>query len=77
MFKRTKPQLDITDHPEVITALNAMWQQAYEAGRRDALAIVTDFAEQERADRALTPTGVAYLEGIAAVIERLEQDASG
>jgi hypothetical protein len=32
MFKRKPTQLEITDHPEVIAALNAMWQQAYEAG---------------------------------------------
>ena len=49
MFKRKKaPQFEITDHPAVIAALNAMWEAAYEAGRRDALAIVVDLSEETR-----------------------------
>lgn len=68
MFKRGKTQqFEITEHPEVIAALNAMWQQAYDAGRRDAVAIVTDFRE-ELADRGHE----ASVDFASEVIERLE-----
>lgn len=78
MFKRGKSQqFEITEHPAVIAALNAMWQQAYDAGRRDALAIVEDFRDETDERRVATPTFVAFLEGIDAVVERLGQQASG
>lgn len=69
MFKRTKPQLEITDHPEVIAALNAMWQQAYDTGRRDAVAIVQDFREERDIDELMGSTVAIEL------IERLKPDA--
>lgn len=74
MFGRGKPQpFDITEHPDVIKALEAMWQQAYDAGRRDALAIAKDLYEEEMArGMAADDTGSQhYRDGIAEVIDRL------
>lgn len=75
MFKRFKPNpLDVTEHPEVLAALTAMWDAAYAAGRADALAIARDWRDTAvlenggRSDRAIA----AYIEGVDAVIGELE-----
>ena len=68
MFGRGKqPQFEITEHPDVIAALNAMWQQAYDAGRRDAFAIAQDFREE-----IVDCWQGSYLDGVDEVIEKLE-----
>lgn len=75
MFRRDKQRpFDITEHPDVIKALESMWQQAYDAGRRDALAIAKDLYEEELARGvAADDTGSQhYRDGVADVIERLE-----
>ena len=74
MFKRKKaPQFEITEHPEVLKALDAMWQQAYDAGRRDALAVARDEVA-EMASRPWEGDGDqdVYLEGMQRVVEMLE-----
>jgi len=74
MFKRKQTQqFEITEHPEVIAALNAMWDAAYEAGRRDALLIATDDLA-EMASRPWEGDGdrSSYFEGMERVIEQLE-----
>ena len=51
MFGRGKQaKFEITEHPDVLKALEAMWQQAYSAGRRDAMAIVSDLRDELRSD---------------------------
>lgn len=75
MFGRGKQQpFEITEHPDVLKALEAMWAQAYDAGRRDALAIAKDLYEEELArGMAASDTGSQhYRDGVADVIERLE-----
>lgn len=80
MFKRKQTQpFEITEHPEVIAALNAMWQQAYDTGRRDAVAIARDLLDEGPSDdrlpepgHGLGPARSWWADGISEVIERLE-----
>jgi hypothetical protein len=73
MFKRKQTQFEITEHPDVTAALNAMWEAAYEAGRRDALAIAKDELA-EMASRPWEGEGkqATYLEGMERVVDALE-----
>ena len=78
MFKRTQPQtFEITEHPDVIKALDVMWQQAYEAGKADALALVEDWLAEVR-DRNRTADDEdalsdEYLDGIEDAVKTIEQ----
>jgi hypothetical protein len=84
MFKRKHTQFEITEHPDVIKALNAMWDAAYQAGRADTLAIVRDLRDEaslaativdevaNRYGRAPSEALVAWQLGMDLVIGRLE-----
>lgn len=73
MFRRKKPPpFDLTEHPQVLAALDAMWQQAYETGRRDAVAIARDFLAEEDAATGDRRAERTYLAAIEMVIDRLE-----
>lgn len=71
MFGRGRQQqFEITEHPDVLKALEAMWAQAYDAGRRDAVAIAKDLRDEARADAV--NYGGEYTMALVDLIERLE-----
>ena len=71
MFGRGRQQqFEITEHPDVLKALEAMWAQAYDAGRRDAVAIAKDLRDEARADAV--SYGGEYTMALVDLIERLE-----
>ena len=70
MFRRSKQsEFDIADHPELLAALVALEQQAYERGRRDAVAIAAELLDEVRDDSEASDD---YRAGIDDVIQRME-----
>jgi hypothetical protein len=70
MFGRgKKPQsFDITDHPDVVKALAAMWDDAYSRGVADSLATAKDLRDELAGE--LQPL---QLDALDLLIERLER----
>ena len=76
MFGRDKTQLDLEAHPEVIAALNGMWESAYAAGRRDSLAMVEDHLAELQSHNRSHPEDTypeQYLDGLRDAIVVIEQ----